>query len=39
MFPHLPADHVYREVGLYLDLATVILTGAVAYLLHRLLRG
>jgi hypothetical protein len=36
--PHLPLDHVYREVGVYVDLATVILLMAVAYLLYGLLR-
>jgi hypothetical protein len=33
MFLHLPVDHVYRQVGVYLDLATVILLAVVAFLL------
>jgi hypothetical protein len=35
----LPAVHAYREVGVYIDAANVILLVAVAYLLYRLLWG
>jgi hypothetical protein len=38
MLPHLPVDHVYREVGVYLDAAQVILLAASAFLLWWLMR-
>jgi hypothetical protein len=38
MFPHLPGDHVYRDIGLFVDVFQLILMAAVTYLLWWLVR-
>jgi len=38
MLPHLPGDHVYRDIGVFLDVTQIILLVVVAYLLWWLVR-
>jgi hypothetical protein len=38
MLLHLPPDHVYRAIGVFLDGAQLILIAGVGYLMWRMVR-